>query len=85
MMQIKHDPQSGRFYTASDGESAELTYQHTGKRLIADHTYVPKSLRGQGVAAKLVDAFLSYAKSEHLAITPQCSYIAAYMKRKGIQ
>lgn len=85
---ITHETTSsgGRFvYRAQDAE-AELTYATTGAsagatRVIADHTYVPDSMRGQGIAARLVDALIATARSDHWVIVPSCSYVAIAFKR----
>ncbi len=42
---------------------------------------VPESLRGQGVAALLLDSALAWATNEGLAISTSCSYIAARLAK----
>ncbi len=76
----------GRFVYRAKGAEAELTYVTTGAsagatRVIADHTYVPDSMRGQGIAARLVDALIATARSERWTILPRCSYVVAAFKR----
>ncbi len=41
----------------------------------ATHTFVNEDYRGQGIAAKLVDALIEYCTAERLSIIPVCSYI----------
>ena len=48
---------------------------------VADHTFVPPSLRGGGIAAKLVEAMVADARTEGFSIRPQCSYVAAAFRR----
>jgi predicted GNAT family acetyltransferase len=48
---------------------------------VADHTLVPPELRGQGIAARLVEALIADARSEGFRIVPQCSYVAAAFRR----
>ncbi len=45
------------------------------------HTFVPKSLRGRGIAASLVRAALAYAEANSYKVVPTCSYVASYMNR----
>lgn len=76
----------GRFVYAADGAEAELTYAITGAsagatRVIADHTFVPDSMRGQGIAAHLVDALIARARADGWTIVPRCSYVVAAFKR----
>lgn len=42
--------------------------------IIIDHTIVKEELRGMGIARKLVDRVVEYAREEDLKIIPQCSY-----------
>lgn len=62
-------------------EKAELTWQAAGESRVADHTYVPSSMRGQGLAGKLVDALVADAREKGFTIVPQCSYVAAAFRR----
>lgn len=56
---------------------AEITWQQKDKYLYVDHTYVDERLRGQGVAQKLLDEVVSYAKENNYKIVPVCSYIVS--------
>lgn len=76
----------GRFVYRAQGAEAELTYATTGAsagetRVVADHTYVPDSMRGQGIAARLVDALIETARSDQWTILPRCSYVVTAFKR----
>ena len=42
---------------------------------------VPPALRGQGIAARLVEALIEDARSEGFKIIPTCSYVAAQFDR----
>jgi len=78
---VRHLPKENR-YEFRDGEAhAILTYQRDGDRIIYDHTFVPVEFRGQGVAAKLVEAALADARKENLNVIPQCSYVETYIAR----
>lgn len=85
---IAHEltPSGGRFVYRADNAEAELTYANTGAsagaiRVIADHTYVPDAMRGQGIAARLVDALIATARSDGWTIVPRCSYVVSAFKR----
>jgi predicted GNAT family acetyltransferase len=60
---------------------AELTWQAMGPLRIADHTFVPPEMRGQGVAQVLVEALVADARERGFKIVPQCSYVAALFRR----
>jgi len=60
---------------------AELTWRAMGPLRIADHTFVPPDMRGQGVAQLLVEALVADARQQGFKIVPQCSYVAAQFRR----
>lgn len=65
-----------------DGVEAELTYSRAGtERWIADHTGVPESHGGKGIAGQLVRALIAAARDANVKIVPLCPYIAAWAKK----
>ena len=60
---------------------AELTWRALGPLRIADHTFVPPDMRGQGVAQVLVEALVADAREQGFKIVPQCSYVEAQFRR----
>lgn len=54
---------------------AEITWQKQGDVLYVDHTFTDPSLRGQGIAGRLVDSVTEYARQEGLKIMPVCPYV----------
>lgn len=64
----------GCFYMEENGKmKAIINYIETDVITI-NHTYVDESLRGQGVAFKLLSKVIDYAKSKNKKIHPVCSY-----------
>mgnify|MGYP001180855428 FL=1 len=66
-----------KFFVGDNEQSplAEITYKEKDENnLIVDHTYVSEELRGQGMAGKLVEKMVAYAKEEGKKIIPECSY-----------
>lgn len=74
-MEFIHEGQAFRHYNEAKVMDAEITYQEKGDRLIANHTFVDPSLRGQGVARLLVDRLADYARQHHKKIHPTCPYV----------
>ena len=66
---------------AGANRPAELTWQAMGPLRIADHTFVPPEMRGQGVAQVLVEALVADARELGFKIVPQCSYVEAQFRR----
>jgi predicted GNAT family acetyltransferase len=57
---------------------AEMTYTRAGERLIIiDHTLVDDQLRGLGVARKLLDALVAWARSSGTRVMATCPYAKA--------
>lgn len=63
---------------------AEITYKEIDEHTVAaDHTFVDPSLRGQGVAEKLLDRLVEEMRKEDKKIVAQCSYVVAQFDRKS--
>jgi predicted GNAT family acetyltransferase len=75
--------QSGEYHAHVPGAAAigRLTWIARGAVRIAEHTLVPREIGGRGVAARLVEALIADARSQHFTIDPQCSYVAAQFDR----
>ena len=69
----------GAFYIEQDGNRiAEMTYSRANPSLvIIDHTEVDRSLSGQGIARKLLDAAVSWARETHTKVMATCPYASA--------
>lgn len=62
---------------------AEITYAPHGEdKVIANHTYVSPSLRGQGVAERMLDHMVAEMKAQGKKIVPACSYVVSAFERK---
>mmetsp|Transcript_13156 Transcript_13156/g.33362 ORF Transcript_13156/g.33362 Transcript_13156/m.33362 type:complete len:136 (+) Transcript_13156:533-940(+) len=46
------------------------------------HTFVPEALRGQGAAARLVEAVFEVAERKGLWVLPSCSYVEAWVAKR---
>lgn len=80
--QVRHNRAAQQFELDVDGQVALAHYRHQDDDiLVFDHTLVPEPLRGQGLAAKVVEAGLNYARQESLQVIAQCSYVARYIER----
>ena len=75
-MEIRHVVNEGFFIFGENGdELAKLTYRKEGEKLYFESTVVSPELRGQGIAGKLFDAGVEYARENGYKIVPICSYI----------
>ena len=75
-MEIRHIVNEGFFIVGENGdELAKLTYRKEGEKLFFESTVVSPELRGQGIAGKLFEAGVKYARENNYKIVPVCSYI----------
>ena len=81
-IEIKHDEDKGKFFSVVDGKEARLEYEKIDDKTIEfPYTYVPPSLRGKGIGAKLVEYGLNYARRNKLSVIPSCSYVENFIHR----
>jgi predicted GNAT family acetyltransferase len=82
---VAHEEQDGRgsFTIERDGARIGLmTYRRSDASHVAiDHTEVDPSLRGGGIARRLLDAAVAWARQTNTKITPRCSYVAVQFRR----
>ncbi|WP_210530205.1 GNAT family N-acetyltransferase [Rubellimicrobium arenae] len=84
MSEVEHeDLGSRRRYVIHRPEGdAELTLSVlSADKVIADHTYVPEALRGQGLAEALLEALLADARAQGFRIVPLCRFVAGQAGR----
>ncbi|MCZ0717996.1 GNAT family N-acetyltransferase [Aerococcus kribbianus] len=69
--------QGNAYVLLNDDEEmiAEITYQDKGDYVVADHTFVDPSLRGQGMAEKLLDHLVAEMAKEDKKIKALCPYV----------
>jgi predicted GNAT family acetyltransferase len=80
MSAIRHEP--GRFATGAGSDVAYISYRAIGERILDfDHTFVPKPLRGGGIASQLTGHALEFARAHGYRVVPSCPFVAAYIAR----
>ncbi len=80
-LRVEHHPSRRRFEINSGARVAFLTYEREAGRMVIEHTFVPETLRGKGIAARLVRAALEEVRQAGLQVVPRCSYAAAFIQR----
>ena len=75
--------ESNRIYTTdSSGRLlAEVTFTNDNGVSIIDHTFVDDSLRGQGIAGKLVKLAADKILSDGNRVAATCSYAAGWFEK----
>ncbi len=80
-LSISNNEPAGRFEATLAGHTAFIKYRRAGDRLIFIHTEVPQEMEGQGIAARLTQAALDFARSANFKVVPFCPYTAGYMRK----
>ena len=81
---IRHNETESQFETTVDGHLALTAYDlEEPNRIVFTHTDVPEALSGRGIAGAIVKFGLDHAREQKLTVVPQCSYVAAYIKRNA--
>jgi predicted GNAT family acetyltransferase len=78
---VQHNSAASRFEAAVEGRLCVADYRvHRGVMNLY-HTGVPHALEGRGIASELVRAAIAHARAHDLKVRPDCSYVAAWMRR----
>ncbi len=73
----------GSFFIIQENRQvAELDFEVKNGILNAYHTGVRPELEGQGIAGKLFDEMVKYAREKGFKVMPTCSYILAKFRRR---
>jgi predicted GNAT family acetyltransferase len=79
--EIINNESERRFEISINGLLSKLDYIQDKDTFVITHVGVHPDLRGQGVAGKLTQAGLEFAKAKSLRVIPMCAYAAAYIRR----
>jgi len=80
-MQVDHDIHTHRFLAPTPSGTAVLKYREKGSGILELYsTFVPEQDRGHGIAGRLVEAVLGYAREEGRRVIPTCPYIAHWLR-----
>ena len=77
-----NEQQRGAFLV-KDGEEqlGEMAVSITGNSLIVYHTEVAPKAEGKGLAKKMLQSMVDYARGKGLKVVPLCPYVHAQFKR----
>ena len=78
---IRHDLGRSRFTAYVDGGLAVLDYTLGNGTIDLHHTEVPPPARGRGVAGRLAEAGLEYARERRLRVIATCPFVRGYIEK----
>ena len=82
-IEVRHDAEGERFVAEIDGHEAVVQYGRPAEGVLdLFRTYTPEALRGRGIAGRLAEAALAYARAEGLKIIPTCPYVARFVEKR---
>ncbi|MCC6500910.1 MAG: N-acetyltransferase [Anaerolineales bacterium] len=79
-LEVTHNPAENRFETWVEGRLSKLDYIEAGNTIVMTHVGVDPQDRGQGLAGKITDVALAYAREKSLRVIPMCSYVATHIR-----
>lgn len=80
-LKVTRNEAENTFEVQIDGHLSKLDYFQDDKNFVITHVGVYPEFRGQGVAGKIMEAALEYAKQHSLRVVPMCSYAATYIRK----
>jgi uncharacterized protein len=81
-MEIFYEQNRIGFTDETETVIAEVTFPPVDDETVnINHTFVDDSLRGQGVASKLLSAAADKLREEHKKVVPTCSYAVQWFDR----
>ncbi len=80
-MEFIHE--AGRIYAQDEANNviAEITFPAKDGVADIDHTFVDESLRGQGIAGKLIEMAVEQIKKDGNKISATCSYAVNWLSK----
>lgn len=78
---VINNEEAQRFETTIGSLRALITYRRSPGRITFLHAEVPPPLEGHGLAARLAQAALDFARANHLEVVPVCPYVSSFIKK----
>ena len=81
-MDFKHNENQIALYAETGDLLAEITFPYVDENTVdVNHTFVDASLRGQGIAGKLMQELVDELEKRGLKAVPTCSYAQGWFEK----
>lgn len=81
-MDFKHNENQIALYSETGDLLAEITFPYVDENTVdVNHTFVDASLRGQGIAGKLMQELVDELEKRGLKAVPTCSYAQGWFEK----
>lgn len=81
-MDFTHNKNQIALFSETGDLLAEITFPNIDETTVdVNHTFVDSSLRGQGIAGKLMQELVSDLEANNLKAVPTCSYAQGWFEK----
>src|SRR6476620_577533 len=80
-LRLNEDGEGSFYIVEGDSQLGEMVISISGNNLTVYHTEVDPSAEGKGLAKKMLDEMVSYARANNLKVIPLCPYVNMQFKR----
>ncbi len=81
-MQFQHSENAVKVYGENGEVLAQIDFPTVGENVVeANHTFVSDSLRGKGVAGKLMEEMVNNLQESQRKVIPTCSYAVKWFEK----
>lgn len=80
-IEVIHNVAASRFEATVAGVLSVAEYRLSPQTLTFTHTLVPPEMANRGIASRLIEAGLAWARENNLKVVPKCRFAAAYLRR----
>jgi predicted GNAT family acetyltransferase len=81
MNQVRDNKSLRRFELNAEGAVAFADYRLAPGTVIITHTETPRSLRGRGIASRLVQGALEIIRADGLKVVAGCGFVVDYLRK----
>ncbi len=78
---VRNNKSLNRYELDADGATAFADYRLAPGKVVITHTETPRSLRGRGIASKLVQGALEQIRADGLKVVAGCSFVVDYLEK----
>jgi predicted GNAT family acetyltransferase len=80
-IEVVNNLENKQFEIRSNDLIARIPYSIKDDSIGLLQTHVPEEWRGKGIAKKLAECALNYAKENNLRVVPYCPFVAEYIEK----
>jgi len=81
VLKVDEKGHGGFYIKEGEHETGEMIVHIAPSVITVYHTEVSPEAEGKGLAKKLLNAMVNYAREHHLKVIPLCAYVHAQFKR----